>query len=328
MIRVLTLNVWFDQKARRARTRALLSLLRGNSYEVCCLQELVPEVARELMRGLPGWSSSDPGDGSSVTPYGVMTLVAPGWAARFAHHQLPTAMGRQLLVADLESLVVGNVHLESLENQEVRERQLLVCAEVLRSHPDVVLVGDFNFDSDENRRPPHVPLENDALAKFLPDFVDVWPLLQGKEKGYTRNSYRNPYVQEEQARRLDRTTARLTNWQAVTIELFGHKPVDHLAQPSPREQQDLRRPPTPQRPRRSRSPPPPALTDDVWGLPGDDAMLEAPVTPPPRLSLCPMSPASPAGPLLWTPQPQRSRGKLFLSDHFGLLLTLQSKAGS
>ena len=57
-------------------------------------------------------------------------LALPELRVRFSHHGLPTHMGRVLVVAELEGLAVGTVHLESLNNQKLRECQLAACAEV------------------------------------------------------------------------------------------------------------------------------------------------------------------------------------------------------
>merc|ERR1719235_274351 len=60
-------------------------------------------------------------------------------------------MGRRLLLAQccakLTNLCVGNVHLESLNNEDLRERQLKVSRNELRASDCALLCGDFNFDA-------------------------------------------------------------------------------------------------------------------------------------------------------------------------------------
>ena len=55
-------------------------------------------------------------------------------------------------MADFFSENVGNtqicnVHLESLSNHSLREKQLAVAASVMKK-ANTILCGDFNFDSD------------------------------------------------------------------------------------------------------------------------------------------------------------------------------------
>jgi len=298
MLRLLTLNLWFSEKLRYARTRALLDVIQDLQPSVCCFQEVVPEVARLLVEGLPGWTASDPGDGSTLGPYGVMALAAPDVRADFSWHELPTRMGRRLLVVELGRLAVGTVHLESLANHPTREAQLAMSTEILRRYSDGLLLGDFNFDSERNFKPPHQPLENEALARLAPDFVDLWPALRPEERGLTFDSVTNPYLGSHEQMRYDRIIARLQNWNATGIERVGHEPVDPGGLSSQEEQQ-LQRPPTPPRPSlKPRSP---------WAQEPEE----------------PAARGEPAGvPARGEETPPRRRGRLFLSDHFGLLATL------
>ena len=99
-------------------------------------------------------------------------------------HNLPSHMGRKLLVAELDAgpdrLVVGTVHLESLKhNRDVRAEQLAEIFPLLKAAgPDVVLTGDFNFCSSW-------AAEN---ANLDPEFVDLWPALRGRAPGYTEDT--------------------------------------------------------------------------------------------------------------------------------------------
>eukprot|EP00418_Pyrodinium_bahamense_P093191 CAMPEP_0179026728 /NCGR_PEP_ID=MMETSP0796-20121207/8667_1 /TAXON_ID=73915 /ORGANISM="Pyrodinium bahamense, Strain pbaha01" /LENGTH=339 /DNA_ID=CAMNT_0020722823 /DNA_START=16 /DNA_END=1035 /DNA_ORIENTATION=- len=319
---VLTLNVWFDQKLREARTEALVAVIKSIPLGVCCLQEVVPEVAQILTQSLPGWSSSDPGDGSSVEPYGVMTLVAPGLPAEFTFHNLETNMWRRLLVCNLGGmLVVGNVHLESLSNQPLREMQLRACSDVLGPLPNALLVGDFNFDSQRNFKAPHVPLDNVALAKCLHGFVDVWPALRA-DRGCTFNSQVNPYIAQEEAMRYDRVMAQLSSWRPSSIELMGHEPVDHLVQLTEREQEILKRPPTPPRPQ----PQPRAPLWEEFDIEKRPLGQLPPATvaesQPSEGSTGVPAPPGPVGDFESPRTPRKERGRLFLSDHFGVLVSL------
>lgn len=299
VVRVATLNIWFDAKLQAARTDALIEVIKSMACDVYCLQEVVPKVAMALRSALPEWSCSDPGNGSTVAPYGVMILVAPGISATFSFHRMQTAMCRNLLVAEVLGLAIGTVHLESLANHPTRVEQLRVCESVLAPYTNALLVGDFNFDSQRNYKPPHVPLENEALAQIMPQFVDVWSHLR-QEAGHTFDSTVNPYVTSKAERmRYDRVMARLMNWQAESIAIFGNGPVDEFRQLSAWEREHAERPPTPPRPQlRPRRSPTFELdepsSDEIQSLGKQSGMR----TPP------------------------RARSRFFLSDHFGLIATL------
>ncbi|CAE7542451.1 C11orf68 [Symbiodinium sp. CCMP2592] len=215
-LRVLTFNVWFDKTERELRTAALLCALQQLGPAICCFQEVTSKVAIDIQRALPTWTSSDPGDGSSIdvggSGYGVMILAPPELRVRFSQHGLPTHMGRVLVVAELEGLAVGTVHLESLNNQKLRECQLVACAEVMQQWPDVLLVGDFNlFDKRAAQR---------CLQHQLPDFMDVWLALR-KEPGNTFRSH----GRNKNKSRIDRVMAKLSTWQAVDVELMFQQPM-------------------------------------------------------------------------------------------------------
>lgn len=60
-------------------------------------------------------------------------------------------MGRSLLVCETlinqKPLAVATVHLESLNNAELRAEQMKIAFEVINMFEDAILMGDFNFDS-------------------------------------------------------------------------------------------------------------------------------------------------------------------------------------
>jgi len=311
MFKVLSLNLWFDLKLREARLKALLEVVASRQPSVCCFQEVVPEVAVKLMQSLPSWRSSDPGDGSSVSPYGVMVLVHPDLSADFSFYNLPTNMARRLVVAELDGIAIATVHLESLANHSYREEQLKVCGKVLATYPNAVLVGDFNFDSEQNFAPPHEPLENYAL-RLIPDFLDMWQALRPSERGLTFDSKTNPYIAKPEQMRYDRVMAKLRIWRATHIELIGHEPLDHLVELSDQEQAWLERPPTPTRPLPRRRDP------DLACEVGDKFALDL-TGRTPDSQACGMRFDRTTMPTARAESPLRSKKGLFLSDHFGLL---------
>lgn len=91
--------------------------------------------------------------------------------------------------------------------------------------------------------------------------------------------------------------------------MFGHEPVDHLRQLTTWEQEYANRPPTPPRPQLR-----PSLNQPVWGF---DSMEG------PREEDLPEVPESGDVGDGRAQTPPRVNSKFFLSDHFGLVATLQ-----
>ena len=101
------------------------------------MQEVTPEFlpilrAHELM---DHYECSDDFSGHSVFPYGVLTLAKKFYQPTYEFFQLPTEMDRSLLLTKLilhdEAIAIGNIHLESLSNPELRQKQLEVSKHVM-----------------------------------------------------------------------------------------------------------------------------------------------------------------------------------------------------
>jgi len=221
-VKVLTWNVWFGGHMFDERRDALIAELGRRRPEVIALQEVTPELHAHLMRApwLPGYQISDE-EGSTLGGYGVL-LLARVPVKRFRWIDLPTQMGRCLLIGELASgLAVATVHLESTGMcAPDRAAQLAIIQPwLIRTGEDACLVGDMNFA-------PEDPLENAALD---PSFVDVWPALRG-DPGYTVdtdvNTMRFQIKDKVTRKRIDRVFLRSQRWRARAIELVGTAPID------------------------------------------------------------------------------------------------------
>lgn len=225
---VATFNVWFGSFARERRARALLEEVRGCDADVIAFQEVTAPFL-ELLLETPwvrdGYVLSDR-DGSTYHDYGVVMLsrIPP---VRFVAHDLPTFMGRRLLVAELDdtpgaSLAVASVHLESLRpSEQMREVQFARIVALLAGFDHAVLMGDMNFCAswDENARVP-------------PELVDVWPHLHPHDPGYTEDTYVNAMLRARRNGahkqvRFDRVFLRSAGpaWRPAHIERLGTRPV-------------------------------------------------------------------------------------------------------
>lgn len=237
---ILTYNVWFAPHHYQTRRRAILALLRDSRADMICLQEVRPRfVERDQHWPMTGYVCSL-AHASDLGSYGTLMLVRAELQPVFSVHELPTAMGRKLVVAQCRinghSVVVATVHLESLDNQRVREAQLQVAADVLAREPgDAILVGDFNFCSYRNYA-GRGPLENDCLARTMPDHVDVWPTLRPEEPGYTFDIEVNTMLRRprrDAQMRYDRVLSRRAGrWQPERVRLVGDRPVEDGIFPS------------------------------------------------------------------------------------------------
>ena len=216
--KVLTYNVWFDSFEFNSRMQCIIDQTLELQPDVCCFQEVLPAFAAMLQdhTELNKLYVMSPFTASS---YGTMTLARREVSPRFDTIEFPSHMGRSLLktvcVVNGSSIAIGNVHLESLGNEKLRRKQLIICEDALKRYSSSILVGDFNFCSERNFHiVPNAPLENDVLQQVLPSYVDVWPslhqsLLHGEQAvGYTFDSEVNKMFTKNERMRYDRVMAR------------------------------------------------------------------------------------------------------------------------
>lgn len=225
---VLSWNIWFDRFAYHIRMDMIFKIIQRKMPDVICLQEVLPQFLPLLLQ--QEWCAqyviSDTGSGESVHPYGVLMLVKRHLNPTFSFSDFPSNMDRRLLTATIshggEMMLVGTVHLESLNTHKTREKQLKICADILKTCKNAILCGDFNFCSYQNYSGGGA-LENDSLAKILPQYTDMWLSKNPDEKGYTFDSVTNNVIHQHERMRYDRVLYRLdsTALQASSITLEG-----------------------------------------------------------------------------------------------------------
>jgi tyrosyl-DNA phosphodiesterase 2 len=217
-VRVLTWNVWFGAHMFEERSRALIRELERRRPDVIALQEVTPPLLRRLERDTAGYTLH-----GADTPmaYDVLLMTrVPVTATRAL--ELPSQMGRRLLVAELANgLVVATVHLESTAPYfEERAAQLAIIGPALiAAGDDTCFVGDMNFDDTATLEP----------ATLDRSFTDVWPALRRGEPGFTVDSVTNTMRTEfvgKARKRIDRVFVRGTRWKPTKIELVGTTPID------------------------------------------------------------------------------------------------------
>jgi len=256
---VVTYNVWFEPEFYDQRCEQIFKILECNKIDIICLQEVTSDFVDKLKKQT--WVQdlyyisnmhSDP-----TLLYGCLMLssLCPMSIRRWS---LPSFMGRDCLVGEYiingEQFIFTTVHLESLNFSQKRREQLERISNSLRLVPNVILMGDFNFDSNQNysqveekrealKRGISVqmleeyvthqlePLENEVLKNFFPEFLDIWSesgLVSPEEKGYTYDSVENNMIKQYERMRYDRMLLKSENgiWEPKGISLLGNRPLD------------------------------------------------------------------------------------------------------
>jgi hypothetical protein len=82
-------------------------------------------------------------------------------------------------------------------------------------------------------------LENDKIAKFFPEYIDVWPALHPSLAGCTFDTSTNVMLQANQhtpeVMRYDRVlSTRSATCEPVAIELIGTEPITLARRPDVR----------------------------------------------------------------------------------------------
>ena len=124
-------------------------------------------------------------------------------------------------------LHIATTHLESRKpSAEIRGKQLNVIFESLRSIPNVVIMGDFNFCASWTE-------ENDRID---PAYHDVWKVLRAGEPGYTEDTAINQMLYLNKGKhkqvRFDRVFLKSSSqsvpgshWAEKSIDLLGAEPI-------------------------------------------------------------------------------------------------------
>ncbi len=216
---VLTLNTWFKPDHRALRLAAQLAYLKTVQPDVIALQEVTFDLlemlldedwvqARYAMPHAPARLLGDVG-------YGVLLLVRTP-VQGFTWRPFDSSMGRGLLSVTLAGgMELGTVHLESMRhNTGPRAEQLAAATDWLVGTAPSMLVGDFNFD------------DNDEDAAPMGPWTDLWPVGQPHAPGWTADEVVNTMRRRPRApqqRRIDRVLLhdRDRRWQLERIALVG-----------------------------------------------------------------------------------------------------------
>ncbi|TQK27412.1 endonuclease/exonuclease/phosphatase family protein [Arthrobacter sp. SLBN-53] len=217
-----TYNIWFNGLFARQRYEAIAAILAAEAPDVMVFQE-VTEPALTVLLAQP-WVrahySSAAVCGGRLGHYGML-LLSRIPVDRVSYTRLPSNLARGYLTARYtvggRALTVVGLHLESGKAAAaLRERQLRLVVDSVRSHADVAIMGDFNLRDAENAIVPA-------------DFVDVWPTLHPDDPGFTEDTTINHmrYDMKDKHRhvRFDRVLLKADTWTAHSVRLLGREPV-------------------------------------------------------------------------------------------------------
>ncbi|CAF4984541.1 unnamed protein product [Rotaria sp. Silwood1] len=141
-----------------------------------------------------------------------------------------STMGRRLILAEIkldqnETVRIGTVHLESLDNKEQRSCQLDICLkEFNHSSGSFILMGDFNFRGDDQ--------ENIDQFNRLQKWIDVWTyLMDSHNHGYTFDTEINLmtkiHCKTSDRSRYDRIILLSQTIVPTDIQIIGNQSIDN-----------------------------------------------------------------------------------------------------
>ncbi|CAF3025100.1 unnamed protein product [Rotaria sp. Silwood2] len=193
--RVVTYNVWFSGEYQSMRFKSLCDILNKSQAQIIGLQEMTKKNLQQLSAQSfiqERYYLSDVDGRTFNTWYGVVLLI--DIRLHISDINLidfpQSTMGRRLILAEIkldqdETVRIGTVHLESVNNKEQRSCQLDICQTEFHHSPgSYILMGDFNFNANGQ--------ENLDQFNRLPDWIDVWTYLMGSDNhGYTFDTATN-----------------------------------------------------------------------------------------------------------------------------------------
>lgn len=203
-IKILSYNVWFAPYKQIERINALIGQILTLDPDVICLQEVTPSIRKMIrtddrVNAKYAWLDDDFG------AYGVVIMTKLKSIGQ-VKVELTTQMNRNFLYVVLPgAILVGTVHLESLNNEQLRRIQLREILPHMQKFTTSILIGDFNMKANEVM-PEHT---NFTLFKDC----------------LTYDSSTNPMVKGTySAQPLDRILYR--NCQLISVQMVGTAPFD------------------------------------------------------------------------------------------------------
>ena len=229
--KILTYNVLADSSEKRRRLGKLFKILRTSKADIIALQEVSPWFVKRLKRQrwfkkyyTPRYRRGRRKRRRIIYDGGLLILSKKPIKI-YSMGPLPGYTNRTYLIVRTKirnvNFTIATCHLESpLDAFDARARQLDFFFDKLAVFENAILLGDFNFGDHELPETNHLPNE----------FVDVWRITNGFNRGYTWNIEKNPMAKSgsfvgETSRRLDRILIKSKRVKPIKTKIIGNKPV-------------------------------------------------------------------------------------------------------
>jgi len=226
---IISWNIWFGLRNRETRMLELGKVVRQYDPDLIAFQEVTPELLKMLLsqKWLREYFITD-NEGRTLDSYGNVIFSKVKFF-ELSITALESRMGRKailstLLVTGSIPITFGTFHLEShLEDVPYRASQLNAFRGLTQHCPNVILVGDTNFTSDQE------------LMTLGPRFKDTWhelyqsnPMEAIKNPGLTFDTSANDMARNERSDlkqlRLDRCLYTHETIQPVEMKILGQSP--------------------------------------------------------------------------------------------------------
>ncbi|KAM3136940.1 hypothetical protein pb186bvf_011025 [Paramecium bursaria] len=173
-ISILTYNVWFEDQNFDLRTVEILKIIEQKQATYVCLQEVTQRFMQHannnqyikqnyyITNNKRGWYGTV--IFQKINPASVIQIPFPSGMERDLLYTITNVNGKELIIA--------TSHLESLNNSKLRYEQLQISYKQFEQYQNVIMMGDFNFDGEENKQ------------NLSDQYIDIWPFLR-QETGNT-----------------------------------------------------------------------------------------------------------------------------------------------
>lgn len=225
-IKFLSLNIYGrDARNKTSRADQLLKVLKAADADIIALQE-VEDWFTEAIYG-DKWAqqyyATEFGNAHAAGNLYILSRFPMQFSyieairpAQIEVDQRARAIiaSVQIANASTSTLTIANTALD-WQSWTNRVDAIDFITDALVTYSDVILAGDFNFDSDSS-------LER---ARFPREYVDVWPTVHPEWRGATWNPLQNQYARDADPTsipmRLDRIFVKSPSWTVSSVDKVG-----------------------------------------------------------------------------------------------------------
>ncbi len=201
-MKIISWNICFDNFRPFQRYKNIIDIIINENVDVCCLQECNNIFINFIINNkiiIDRYRLSR----NYTKNYCNIILAKKELNMSFKEFNFYSNMGRKLVVCYNNDFLIGTVHLESLDNHEIRKEQLIMCDHIFNSFNKKykLLCGDFNFCSESNFNYPYNPTDNLCIKEIMYKFYDIW---SDSPKEWTFDYTTSKMVKCRKQMRLDR----------------------------------------------------------------------------------------------------------------------------